>query len=295
MFRLPRSRMLCPADGERTGSGVLRTFLYFLAVFGMGSFGRFLIYEIGLRLFPDAGGAVHLLFDLFGTTAGVVSVILWCRFFERRDARRMGFVKRGAVAEYAMGALGGVVLFCGAVGVCVLCGVATVQPTDTAPSWWLLVLFLLAFLIQGLSEELLCRSLLMLSLSRAWPLWACVTANAAAFSLLHLLNAGITVPALLNIFLFGVLASVLMLKRGSIWSVAALHSLWNFAQGNLFGIPVSGIEGAPSPLVTVTEDDTLWKVLVGGGNFGIEGGIAATIVLLIGLLVVLLLPPRDAH
>ena len=31
-----------------------------------------------------------------------------------------------------------------------------------------------------------------------------------------------------------------MLKTDNIWGVAALHGAWNFAQGNLVGVAVSG-------------------------------------------------------
>ena len=72
--------------------------------------------------------------------------------------------------------------------------------------------------------------------------------------------------------------------------VAALHSAWNFAQGNLFGIPVSGLTGSPSPLTATLSDGLTW---VSGGDFGIEGGLAATAVLLLGCGIVLLLPTKS--
>jgi membrane protease YdiL (CAAX protease family) len=162
------------------------------------------------------------------------------------------------------------------------------------PSWGLLLLFFLGFLIQGMSEELLCRSYLMVSLSRKWPLWACVVSNALLFSLFHLGNPGISVIALVNIFLFGLFASLLTLRRGSIWMVGALHSMWNFAQGNLFGIPVSGLVGSPSPL-KATAAEGGWQTLLNGGSFGIEGGLAATAVLALACLALLMIPTKKSE
>ena len=202
----------------------------------------------------------------------------------------LGFIRRGAMREYLIGIVAGVALFSAAVGLCLLAGVATLTKNPVTPSWWMLLLFLLAFLIQGLSEELLCRSFLMVSLSRRLPLWACAGINSALFSLLHLLNPGITPLALINILLFGLLASLLVLRRGSIWMAAALHSLWNFVEGNLFGISVSGLGGTPSPLVTTVTTDRSWKTLIHGGNFGIEAGLVSTVVFLVGILLVLLMP-----
>ena len=76
--------------------------------------------------------------------------------------------------------------------------------------------------------------------------------------------------------------------------VGALHSMWNFAQGNLFGIPVSGIRGLPSPLVSTAADGG-WQEWINGGAFGVEGGLAATVVLLVACAVVLALPTKKSE
>ena len=76
--------------------------------------------------------------------------------------------------------------------------------------------------------------------------------------------------------------------------VCAVHSMWNFAQGNLFGIPVSGLAGLPSPLrAEVTEGG--WQTLVSGGDFGLEGGLAVTVVLVVACTIVLLLPTKKTE
>lgn len=291
---LQKTRMLTTAPAELRWDAI-RSILIFLAVFGLSSFGRSLISTVGYKLFPEADATTRLLISLFATLATVGAVLAWCLLVERRRPLGLGFVRRGALTDYAIGVAGGVALFAAAVGLCSLFGIAEVRPSATAPSWWLLSLFLVAFLIQGLSEELLCRSLLMISLSRAWPLWLCTVVNAAAFAALHLFNPGISLLALLNIFLFGCLASILMLRRGSVWMVAALHSLWNFAQGNLFGLPVSGIYGSPAPFSTTVSTDTMLARLIGGGTFGIEGGLSATMVMLVGIVIALCLPTKKSE
>ncbi len=289
---LQKTRMLCPTPGERAHTGVVQTLLYCLAVFGLSSVGRVVAATVIDAVAPDTGMIARNLTDLFMTAGGVAAVILWVRFFERRALVTLGFVRRRAVGDYLAGLVLGVLLFGCAVGLCVLGGVAEVRVTAPAPSWGLPALFFVGFLIQGLSEELLCRSLLMVSLSRRWPLWACAVANAGAFALLHLPNPGVTLVALVNIFLFGLFASLLTLRLGSIWMVAAIHSLWNFAQGNLFGIPVSGITGMPAPLTTTLATDTPRHTLLSGGTFGIEGGLAATVVLVVAIAAVIILPTR---
>ncbi len=293
--KMQTTRMLAPTPEERTHKRVILIFAYFFLVYGLCSLGRGVISFVGGLIDPHASVSVQMLIQLFGTAAASLAVILWVRLFEKRSFLSLGFAKRHAVAEYLVGIVAGTLLFSLAVGICVLAGVAEVSVIASKPAWWFLGLFFVGFLIQGMSEELLCRSFLMVTLSRKWPLWACALTNAAIFSALHLMNPGIAPIALLNIFLFGVLASVLTLRRGSIWMVSALHSLWNFAQGNLFGIPVSGLTGMPSPLTTTMENDTLWARLVGGGSFGVEGGLGATIAMVAGILVVMGVPTKKSE
>ena len=257
--------------------------------------GRSMGYALIASLLPTGTAyAVHLLVQLFVTLATVAIVLLYCLLVEKRSLASLGLIRRGAIGEYAIGLLGGILLFGGAVLLCLLTRTVTVTVSSQSVSWGLFALYLLGFLIQGMSEELLCRSYLMVSLSRGWPVWACAVTNALLFSLLHIGNPGVTVIALVNIFLFGLFASMLTLRRGSIWMVGSLHSMWNFAQGNLFGIPVSGITGCPSPLVSSLHTGT-WQELINGGAFGLEGGFAVTVVLLAACAVAWLMPTKKSE
>lgn len=287
--------MLIPTPGERLTGYPAVVLLLFIPVMLIAQLGRSGIYAVASSLLPSGTpGAVYLLMQLFATMATVAAVLLYCLLAEKRSPASLGFIRRGAIREYTIGLFGGFLLFGGAVLLCVLSRTVTVHLSSGGVSWGLFALYLLGFLIQGMSEEMLCRSYLMVSLSRGWPLWACAIANALLFSLLHAGNPGVTVIALINIFLFGLFASMLTLRRGSIWMVGALHSMWNFAQGNLFGIPVSGITGSPSPLTSSLHGGT-WQKLVNGGSFGLEGGLAVTVVLGLACVGVLFLPTKKSE
>lgn len=289
-----KTNMLLPTPKERLTRHPAVVLLLFIPVMLLAQLGRDLFYDGATRLFPNQSFPTRLLFQLFATLSTVAVVLLYCLLAERRTLASLGFTRKGAIAEYGIGLAGGFVLFGGAVLLSVVCGAMTVKVADTFPSLGLLALFFIAFLIQGMSEELLCRSYLMVSLSRGLPLWACALTNALLFSLLHAGNPGVTWIALINIFLFGLFASVLALRRGSIWMAGALHSMWNFAQGNFFGIPVSGIKGSPSPLISTPGTGT-WAELVNGGAFGLEAGLAVTVVLLVACAVVLFMPTKKAE
>ena len=276
---LSKTRMLTPTRDERLTASPAVVLLLFFAVMSAAQLARSGISLGATLLIPNSlRPATQMLISLFATSATVGAVLLYCLLAERRSLGSLGLGRRGAVTEYGIGLLGGLGMLGAAVLICTATGAIALSPAEKTVGLGSLLLFLVGFLIQGMSEELLCRSYLMVSLSRGWPLWACALTNALLFSLLHLGNPSVSVIALVNIFLFGLFASVLTLRRGSIWMVGALHSMWNFAQGNLFGIPVSGLTGLPAPLRAETAEGG-WQTLVSGGDFGLEGGLAVTAVL----------------
>ena len=153
----------------------------------------------------------------------------------------------------------------------------------------MLILYLFGFLIQGAAEEILLRGYFMISLTAtAKPLTAAVTSS-LLFSLLHVGNAGTSFLSILNVFLFGLLLGFLVFRTGSLWLAAGLHGAWNFAEGCLFGLPVSGISPGHSILASVPDAT---RTLTNGGAFGPEGGAVTTLVLLLALGIFFLLPTK---
>ncbi|CDC93985.1 putative uncharacterized protein [Roseburia sp. CAG:380] len=138
-------------------------------------------------------------------------------------------------------------------------------------------------MIQGLAEEVICRGYLLVSLSRRNSVWYSVILSSGVFMAMHMSNEHVTVLAYINLFLCGLLFGLLFVESGSIWMVAALHSGWNFLQGNIFGISVSGTAKASSVFDSSFADG--WSFM-NGGDFGLEGGLAVTIVLAVGIYVV---------
>ncbi len=245
--------------------------------------------KVGEAVDPDliSSSETVLLVSLFSMALLTLTTILFCKLFQGRKSASLGFRRSGAFAEYAAGLGIGILLFGLAYGICLATGSVSVTLGRFSVLPWLL--FLLGFLIQGMSEEVLCRGYFLPSFARRHSLVWAIVANSLLFSLLHGLNNGVGILAFLNIFLFGVLTSLYMLRRGNIWGVCAIHSVWNFVQGNVFGVSVSGIQAGPSLLATSLSPE---KKLLNGGAFGLEGGLAVTAVLLAAILILLLFVPN---
>ena len=245
------------------------------------------IYDSVMRIM-NAIPAWFSALTLFLTVTVIIVCIIYITKIEKRSVQSIGFCGTNPAGEYLIGYGIGIGMLALSWGLCIVTGTATL--TGVSPSLsWLVLLFFLGYLVQGMSEEVLCRGYLMQTLSVRYSPIVAVLLNSAFFALLHGANPGLTPLALLNLLLFGVFASLYMWKRGNIWGVAALHSAWNFAQGNLFGVRVSGTALAPSVLATEFSESGTW---FNGGSFGLEGGVAVTIVYAVGIVILLLFPVR---
>ena len=230
--------------------------------------------------------------QLFMTAITTILIMLFCRFIEKRSLASMGFRKNGAVKEYLVGMVIGFGIFSLSVAISLATGALKFGGLAQNINFGMIGLFFVGFLIQGMSEETMCRGCFMISMTRRSPAALAVVVSSIAFGCLHLLNPGVHPLAIVNVSLFGIFAGVYVLKRGNIWGACAMHSLWNFVQGNFYGIKVSGLSG----LDTIFKMNSVeGKELLNGGDFGLEGSIAVTIVLVIGTIVVLMTKTKQSE
>lgn len=294
---------LSPA--KKPGRNLLCEILLFVMVYAAGSIGNLLITIVLLEclFLPSIGGLVDAaasgdpmelvmgalsspwftLTMLFATAATIVAAIVFCRCIQRRSWASIGLSSRNAFRHHIRGLFWGGVAISAVVAVCAVAGAGRFGMGDPA-SASVILLFFLAYLIQGASEEILCRGYFMYSIARRYPMWMAVVVSSLFFALLHLANNGISMAAFGNLFLFGVFAALLTIRTGSVWYASGFHTAWNFFQGNFFGIKVSGMDMHGSVFHFVTDTSAAW---LNGGDFGMEGGVLCTALLGIGIVVLL--------
>lgn len=262
-------------------------FIYFgLVLLAIGA--SWAVQNIAAAVVRTVGSSSYVAYAIsaLGMAAQIAVYMAYCKLAERRSLRTLGFVRRRVLPLYLVGAAAGVLLFGGAVLIAYACGAADYQGTGTG-SAGLLLMNTIYWMMQGMSEEVSCRGFFMMTAGLYVPPGRAVVYNSIIFAAGHFANNGISAPAAVNLFLFGVMSSLLFLRTGSIWCCAALHSFWNMAQGNIFGLPVSGYDA----------ELTAWRFgltdsssLLTGGAFGLEGSLCVTAVLLLGTVAVYLLP-----
>lgn len=237
-------------------------------------------------LMPDTALELTLLLIL---SFVLIFLLLWAwlKWYEKRPFWTMGLEWRGAGFKYGRGLLLGLAMFALSVGLPAALGFITVeegasQPQGVGALAGVLLIFL-GWTVQGPAEELLTRGWLLPVIgARHKPLWG-ILISAVVFAVYHSLNPNLSPIAFLNLFLFGLFTAFYVLYEGSLWGVFGIHAAWNWAQGNLFGLEVSGLPAAGGSLFNLME---IGPDVVTGGPFGPEGGLAVTAVLIVSTLVV---------
>ncbi len=150
----------------------------------------------------------------------------------------------------------------------------------------LIFLFISVFIQSG-AEELICRGIVYRRIEKTYnPIMATIF-NSLLFVFLHLMNPGVTLLSLLNIFLSGVLFSLVIYYTDSMAFAMAGHAGWNFCQSILFGLPNSGLVFPYSIFkldASNARDSFFYNV-----GFGVEGTAFAVIILAVACVVIIVL------
>jgi membrane protease YdiL (CAAX protease family) len=143
-----------------------------------------------------------------------------------------------------------------------------------------LVFSAVLFVLAALAEEALFRGYPLQTFTRAGLALLAVLLTSVPFAAVHLRNPNVAAGfTFINTSLAGVWFAVAYLRTRSLWLPLGLHWAWNWALGALFGLPVSGITDlAPYPLLHGIDLGPAWLT---GGSYGIEGGVACTITLIV--------------
>ena len=217
-------------------------------------------------------------FLLFGFVFMILALFLWLRWAEGRPLATLGFVKKGSLVELVKGLAVGFLLFSLVALLMLLSGAGSFEWGQLTLEPFLYILILLPlWMIQGGAEELVTRAWLFPAVSAKSNIFIGILISSALFGALHLFNPGVTILSIVNIILDGIFACFLMLKYDNMWVLAGMHGAWNFVQGNIYGIQVSG-QGASASILNYSSQSSV--DFLSGGAFGAEGSIFASIVLI---------------
>lgn len=278
-------------DGKlRSGWRVLAFFFLLLAFeFVFGTIVR-VAYALMMNALPGPTTSVFFQNLVFRSTlVGSALLAGWIctRLLERLSWRSLGlwFHPRW-FRDFLIGSAIGIASLALATGIAVVGGGLRFTFSGlVAPVFKTLVVSFVVFVLAALAEEALFRGYPLQTLTRERLFWVGAFVTSLLFVLVHVNNPNFKLGiSVINLVLAGIWFAIGYFRTRSLWFPLGLHWSWNWALGSLFGLPVSGInEIAPNPLLRGSDLGPVWLT---GGDYGIEGGIACTVALIISSIVV---------
>jgi membrane protease YdiL (CAAX protease family) len=274
--------------------------LIFLITFGLLASVAIFASTVLLSQIPfgeSATGFLPLLIPF--TLSAIIAIVLGWLFgkvFEALTFSALGISFSGRWAiDLAFGFVIGGIALASAVLIAVMGGGMSLAvnhssaATTIAASLWTTFVI---FAVGALSEETLFRGYLLQTFVRSRVTVVGVVFTSMLFSAAHNANPSANWFSTVNTLLAGIWFAIAYLKFRNIWFPLGIHLMWNFLQGPVFGINVSGLsEFSPDPIMRATDNG---PALLTGGTYGIEGGLACTIAIAISIGIVSFLPERQA-
>lgn len=266
---------------------------------------RVLVFALALRLsIPFLFDLAHVLLKLFGLPENALAESAWgwvvqaiillsaatllgwsCgKLLEDLPARALGWgFHRGWLRDWLKGTLIGALSLLLAMLVATVFGGYrfTLNAASAFPAIGrTLLLSGLIFILAAAAEEAMFRGYPLQTMTRSKLAWLAIFITSVIFSAGHLNNPNVVRGfTFVNTALAGVWLAFAYLRTRSLWFPLGVHWSWNWMMGAVLGLPVSGINHlTPNPLVSTEAVGPAWLT---GGSYGIEGGAACTIALLV--------------
>lgn len=214
-----------------------------------------------------------------------VALLYW-KIVEKKPLSEMGFTKH--IGSYFIGAVIGVLLLGVAVVAIALTG--SIKYVGVFDNIDAVTIALLAggFVVQGATEEILCRGIVFHSLKEKTSLGIAVNVSTLMFIIPHLsslFDGGVAygILGIINLVLISTVFSLLTVGFKSIWAAYGLHSAWNAVLYCVLGLNLSGND---ETVTAVFNMQSVGKNILNGGEYGIEASVITAVVLAIAVILI---------
>lgn len=226
-------------------------------------------------------GTAHVLLIL-----AVIWIFRWR--IDKRPVRDLGFQLTAGWLQELLAGFVFVVIAWGVIFVLSLAlGAAAIVDFQWSRAIGALAVGLMFNLLVGIAEEADARGYILQNLAEGIHFWPAVVVSSIYFGALHLPNPGAGILSTLGIFFAGVLLAMGYYLTRRLWFPIGMHAAWNFAEGPIFGFPVSGLNMGGMFQLNITGPEWLM-----GGTFGPEAG-ALAVAVEIAMIVILFVWARQ--
>lgn len=233
------------------------------------------------RIGTEKGDATILNFGiLYGLMGLAIFVFTWLmrRFIDRRSFASLGFAWKSYSNEAGLGFFGALAIL--GIGSLILVATGYISFISASLNLNPLLLEVVIMVVVAFVEELLFRGYLLNNLLQSLNKWIALAISSVLFAFFHEANPDVTVFAIVNIILAGLLLGLNYIFTKNLWFGICFHFAWNYFQGPVLGYDVSGLK-----LTSVVQQTTSGPEVWTGGLFGFEGSLLCPLLFIVGIAV----------
>lgn len=221
--------------------------------------------------------------------------LLYWKIIEKKPLAEMGLTKH--FASYFVGVAVSVILLALTVAVVVLTGCIEYRGIFENADASLILILIGGFIVQGATEEILCRGIVFHSLKEKTSFAVAMDVSTLMFIIPHLssmFDGGVIygVLGVINLLLISTVFSLLTVRFKSIWAACGLHSFWNAILYTILGLNLSGNDKTVTAIFNM---QSVGKNIWNGGEYGIEASMVTTVVLAIAVALIWLVNRKKAR
>jgi uncharacterized protein len=232
-------------------------------------------FRVGTETGEDSILDFAILYGLMGLSILAVTWLMR-RFIDRKSFASLGFVWKGYSNEAGLGFFGALaILGIGSIILVVSGYISFISAEFDIPP---LLLEIVMMVVVAFVEELLFRGYLLNNLLESMNKWLALAISSTLFALFHEANPDVSVFAIINIMLAGVLLGLNYIFTKNLWFGICFHFAWNYFQGPVLGYDVSGLKLTSIVQQTVTGPE-VWT----GGPFGFEGSLLCPVLFILAI------------
>ena len=221
-----------------------------------------------------------------------VALLYW-KLIEKKPLSEMGLTNH--FGNYFIGAIIGVLLLAVSVVAIILTGNIEYHGVFENADILVIVLLIGGFVVQGATEEILCRGVVFRSLKEKTSLAIAMDISTLMFFNPHLsslFDGGVIygVFGIINLLLISTIFSLLTIRFKSIWAACGLHSFWNAVLYSVLGLNLSGNDETVTAIFNMQSvGENIWN----GGVYGIEASLITTVVLAFAAILIMVIDRKQ--
>ncbi len=219
--------------------------------------------------------------------AAVVGYAGYAFYVRRIEARAPAELGRPLGRELGAGMALGAILFLAVLGLLAAAGMYRVTGTG---DWAVLLKSASEMVFVAMVEEILFRGVLFRLPERSLGSWTALVVSGVIFALAHIPNDNVTLIAVANTAVAGLLFAAAYLATRRLWLPIGMHFAWNFVSDGLFSLPTSG-----HPARGLLQGQLTGPEWLTGGAYGLEASALTFVVMSIATVLLLRRAARAGH